>query len=188
MEGLLAAILHRVPAIPIEIEGRGLDQEQHAIDQERGEKDIREIGHQLGIERNQHEEKNAAEERGGGVCRRQKLGELLGELVISLLTGFPRHDFAEPGENRNAEHETSQEQMELCNDPNQVAAPDAGDVAIVPHGGPGVGGQPHRWKAHDSGSDEQRSQHGWRSGDLPNEPLNYSTLVPHGSHPFVAQS
>ena len=78
MKRLLAATLHCIPAIPIEIQRRGLDQEKHAIHYKRREENIRQVVHQLGIKRDQQEQQDAAEERRCGIGGGQELGEFLG--------------------------------------------------------------------------------------------------------------
>jgi hypothetical protein len=52
VEGLFPSILHSVPAIPIEIERSRLEQEEDAVKDEGGEKDISQIVHEFGIEAN----------------------------------------------------------------------------------------------------------------------------------------
>ena len=78
MKLLLAAILHRIPAIPIEVQCRGLDQEEEAVDDKRREENIGQVVHQLGIKRNQQEQKNSTEERRRSIGGGQELGEFLG--------------------------------------------------------------------------------------------------------------
>ena len=81
MKCLLAARLHRIPAIPIEIQCGGLDQEEEAIQDKRREENISQIVHQLGVKRDQQEQQDTAEERRRGIGRRQELGEFLGFLL-----------------------------------------------------------------------------------------------------------
>ncbi|MCG3768110.1 MAG: hypothetical protein JW394_0210 [Nitrospira sp.] len=102
MKLLFAAILHRIPAIPIEVQGRGLNQEQETIDDERGEENIGQVVHQLGVEGDQQEQQNAPEECRRGIGRSQKLGKLLGKFVVALFAGLPGDDFAHPGEDGHA--------------------------------------------------------------------------------------
>ena len=90
MKRLLAATLHRIPAIPIEIQRRGLDQKQEAIDNKRREENIGQIVHQLGIKRDQQEQQDAAEQRRCGIGRGQELGEFLGQLVVAFFAASSR--------------------------------------------------------------------------------------------------
>ncbi len=48
-------IVYCIPAIPVEVQRRGLDQEKDAIDNKRREENIGQIVHQLGIKRDQQE-------------------------------------------------------------------------------------------------------------------------------------
>ncbi len=61
MQGFLSAILHRIPAVPVQVERRGFQEKEQAVQEERREKDIRQVVHELWIECDQEEQQNSAE-------------------------------------------------------------------------------------------------------------------------------
>src|SRR5205807_9806465 len=100
MNSFLAA-LHRVPAIPVQIERRSLQQKERTVNQERRKEDVRQIVHELGIQSDQQEEEDSAEQPGGRVGGGQQFRKFLGQLVVAGVLGPHTHDLADPGENRN---------------------------------------------------------------------------------------
>ena len=160
---LFRSILHGVPAIPIEIERGRLEQEQDAVKDEGGEKDIGQIIHEFGIEPDQQEQQDSAEECGRRVGGGQQFRKLFGQLVVPLLAAFPTDDFAEPGEDGHAEDETRQQQMELGDDPHDVAAADARNVAVLYR----TGRRPLRREAECGHGQQARCKHPrWKPSPL----------------------
>ncbi len=102
MKCLAPSFLHRIPAIPIKIERRSFDQKEKAVYDEGRVENVCEIIHQLGIERDQAEQQDPAEQGGGRIGGGQQLGEFLGQLVVALFPTFPTYDFTHPRKDRHA--------------------------------------------------------------------------------------
>ena len=125
--------LHRVPPVPIQIEGGGFQEKQDAVQNKGREKNIGKVRHEFGIQADQEEEQNAAEQGRGRIGGRQQLGKFFSQRVIPGFFGLPSDDLTDPGKDRHAQHESGKEKMLLRNDPDDVPAAESGNVPIL-HG------------------------------------------------------
>ena len=74
--------LHPIPPVGVEIEGKGLSEEQKDVENHRRTKDSRHFVHDFGIAPDKHEYQHTAHQRSGRERPHAELYELLRHLVI----------------------------------------------------------------------------------------------------------
>ena len=73
---------------------------------------------ELGIEADQGDEEQGAEDRRRREGHVEELDELVGQLVVPLVFRLESDDLADEGEQGNGQDESAEEQVDLRNDPD----------------------------------------------------------------------
>ena len=122
--------LQAVPAEVIQIHAEAFAEEQKDVDHHGGEEDTGQEIHECGIEADQEEHQDAAEDGGGGKGDAEQAGELVRQVVVLLILGSGAQDFNDEDEQRHADHEGAEHQVQLRDHPHRHTAPDDREIAV----------------------------------------------------------
>ena len=127
----LAGPLQHVPAVPVEVREQGLAEDDRHVVGPRGVEHLFHVGGELGVERHQRHQQQAAQGGGDRVAHGEQPGELLGESVVAFVLQDDAHHLGDQDEDRHAQYEGGEHQMRLGQGPHEHPAADHGEVAVV---------------------------------------------------------
>jgi hypothetical protein len=116
--------LQPVPAVVPEVDREGLGEEQHGVDPVGREEDGRHVRPKLRVVADEEEQQQRAEEGGGGEGGERELDQLVREPVVLLVPRAPADDLDDDGEDRHAEDERGEIQVQLGDRPHREAGAD----------------------------------------------------------------
>ena len=131
----LAGARQPVPAVVPEVDDEGLQEEQRGVEPHARREDRAHVGPELRVEGDQEEEEQPAQERGRREGREGELHELVGQPVEApplgrVEAGPPGHDLDDDGEDRHAQDERGEVEVDLGDDPHRQPRADVGEGAV----------------------------------------------------------
>jgi hypothetical protein len=119
-----------VPAVVPEVDREGLGEEEEGVHPVRREEDRRHVRPKLRVVADEQEQEEGAQEGGGGERGERQLDQLVREPVVLGVTRAPADDLDDHGEDRDAEDERGEVQMELRHGPDREAGPEHRELAV----------------------------------------------------------
>jgi len=125
-------LLPAVPAVVVEVEREGLEEEQPGVDPRRVLEDGKQVGEEARVERGEEEQQDGAPDGRRAVGHEQETREFLAQPVVALVAAEDADRFRHDGEHRHAQHERRKHQMDLRRDPHRRPGPDDRELAVGP--------------------------------------------------------
>ncbi|OGV99523.1 MAG: hypothetical protein A3I04_07435 [Nitrospinae bacterium RIFCSPLOWO2_02_FULL_39_110] len=129
------APLHGLPPRPVQVEGSRLPKEQEHIHIVGGQKNTREVTHQLGIADEENKKKKGPYHSGHFKRGREQFRKFLGQLIVPGILCLHRDQFADPDKDRDTQDESAKEEVNLGNYPDEITASDPRNIPVVYRGG-----------------------------------------------------
>ncbi len=126
VDPLQEPLLHLVPPVVVDVEGSALRHEHQRIDVHDRTEDAGEIAEERGVERQEGEDQDTAQDGRQRIGRQADLHEVVGQLIVLLahrliLRDHP-HELNNHAEDRHGQHEAAVIEVLLVGEPEQHAA------------------------------------------------------------------
>ena len=114
------------PAVVVGVEEEGLEEEQQDVREKSGREHAHHVVRELRIQDDEHERQGRAEGRGQREGDREELRELVGQPVVSQISGLVADRLDDEREDGDGKDERREQQVKLRDHPDSHTAPDAG--------------------------------------------------------------
>ena len=128
------AVLPPVPTVVVEIQRERLEKENGAVHPHRWREYRKQVREELGIERRQEKRERRPPEGRRAVGDQQQPREFFGQPVVALILAEDADPLGHHSEDRHAQHERREHQVDLGGDPDGGAAADQWEVPICASG------------------------------------------------------
>ena len=119
-----------IPAVVVQVEGEGLEEEESYVDPHGDLEDLRKVDPEVREDGDEEEGEDRSPDRRGGVRNEQQPGELLRELIVLLVSPEHANGFGDDCEHRHAEDESREEKVDLRRPPDRHTPPDKGEISV----------------------------------------------------------
>ena len=123
-----------IPAVVVQVEGEGLEEEESYVDPHGDLEDLGKVDPEVGEDRDEEEGEDRPPDCRGGVRHEQQPGELLRKLIVLRIPPEHADGLGDNREHGHAEHEGREEQVDLRGDPDGHAPPNQGEVSVASAG------------------------------------------------------
>ena len=118
VDPLFVTITEYIPAIVVDIEEEALKEKEHRIDQHLCPEHLHHVAHKGWIEQEEGNRQGSTKQRSNGVGGDTDLHELMGHIIIALITGFETHKLNTDHKHRYRQHQRPKEEVHLCDNPH----------------------------------------------------------------------